>query len=525
MSKKSKKKKLKKAAKAFVPPFKVSRDDVAVARNRFSKKKAAATWREVLSPYKPAPGVLPKKTAAPTLAMDENLVNTASWAGNYYPSAVAEGQAFLGYPYLSELLLRAEYRRMAETFSTAMTRKWIKFSSVAAKKGDKDKAERIKKIDAEFKRLQIRAAFQKVAFWESGMGRSHLYLDFGTSDKQVEEIQDVGDGTDTRSKGKVGPRRPLRRVKNIEPIWTYPSNYNATDPTDPAWYRPEEWYVMAKRINASRLLTFVGREVADMLKPAYSFGGLSLTQMAKPYVDNWLRTRQSVSDLVNAFSTMVLATNMGNITAPGGQAMLYNRLDLFNVLRDNANVMAINKDTEEFSNVAVPLGTLDSLQAQSQEHMAAVSGIPLVFLLGIQPLGLNASSEGEIRVFYDWVNSYQELLFRPNLQRILGFVQLSLFGEVDPDISFDFVPLWSMSEKEEAELKKLQQETDGADIDKGVLDPQERRERIINDEDSPYHDLNPDEVPDLLEEETEGLEPKGGAAKIAEAGEGIKEAA
>jgi phage-related protein (TIGR01555 family) len=523
--KKKEKKRVKAARKALKKSplkagFKVSSEMVAGARNRFSKKKATATWLDILKPYQPAPGVLPKDT--PAMAMDENISAFGGWAGNYYPSAVAEGQAFLGYPYLSELLLRGEYRRMVETISTTMTRKWIKFTSTAQQKRDKAKEDKLKKIDAEFKRLNIRDAFQKSCWLNDGFGRGHIYLDFG---KKGNEIEDIGDGQDTMSKGKVGPRNPLRRVKVIEPVWTYPSNYNAVDPTDPAWYRPEEWYVMAKRIHASRLLTFIGREVPDMLKPAYSFGGLSLVQMAKPYVDNWLRTRQSVSDLVNAFSTLVLATHMGNQNAPGGQQLLYNRLDLFNVLRDNANVIAIDKNTEEFSNVAVPLGTLDSLQAQTQEHMSAISGIPLVFLLGIQPMGLNASSEGEIRVFYDWIHSYQEYLFRPNLQRILGFVQLSLFGEVDPEIAFDFVPLWSMSEKEEADLKKSQAETDGMDIDKGVLDPQERREKIINDPDSGYADLDPDDVPDLLEEEEEGLEPKGGAAKLAAGKAGIKEAA
>ena len=63
------------------------------------------------------------------------------------------------------------------------------------------------------------------------------------------------------------------------------------------------WYVIAgKELHVSRFLTFVGREVPDMLKPAYSFGGLSIYQMLKPYVDNWLRTRQSVSDLVQKYS-------------------------------------------------------------------------------------------------------------------------------------------------------------------------------------------------------------------------------
>jgi len=53
----------------------------------------------------------------------------------------------------------------------------------------------------------------------------------------------------------------------------------ATTPSEADWYRPSEWFVMGKQIHATRLLTFVGREVPDILKPAYSFGGLSMTQI------------------------------------------------------------------------------------------------------------------------------------------------------------------------------------------------------------------------------------------------------
>ncbi|WP_163360700.1 anti-CBASS protein Acb1 family protein, partial [Klebsiella aerogenes] len=74
--------------------------------------------------------------------------------------------------------------------------------------------------------------------------------------------------------------------------------YNTTNPLAADWYKPALWYVQGRPVHATRLLTFVGREVPDLLKPAYSFGGLSMSQMAKPYVDNWLRTRASVADLI-----------------------------------------------------------------------------------------------------------------------------------------------------------------------------------------------------------------------------------
>src|SRR6185312_1596424 len=189
----------------------------------------------------------------------------------------------------------------------------------------------------------------------------------------------------------------------------------------------------------SRLLTFIGREVPDILKPAYSFGGLSMSQMAMRYVDNWLRTTQSVSDIVNAFSVMVLLTDLATLLMGSGDE-LFKRADLFTNFRDNKGLMLVNKDAEDLKNVSAPLGGLDVLQAQTQEHMAAVSRIPTVKLLGLQPAGLNADSEGVMRAFYDSVHAYQERFFRPNLQTIVDFIQLSLFGKVDPEITCTFNP-------------------------------------------------------------------------------------
>ena len=86
------------------------------------------------------------------------------------------------------------------------------------------------------------------------------------------------------------------------------------------WYKPSNWFVMGKGISATRLLTFVGREVPDILKPAYSFGGLALSQMCRPYVENWINTRQAVADIVKAYSIFVLSTKMTDALAEQGDA-------------------------------------------------------------------------------------------------------------------------------------------------------------------------------------------------------------
>jgi phage-related protein (TIGR01555 family) len=489
------------------------------------------------------PGVKPEKETG--MAMDDAFAGegtSLTWAfAQVSTSMWSEGLQFLGYAYLAQLAQRPEYRVFSETNATEMTRKWIRIQGKTAPndkknkkqdqdddergdddpatdaapdapkgpKGGEDKTDKIAELTDYMDRLKVKDRFRECAEKDGYFGRMHLYIDVNGSYERPAELKiPIGDGRDDLSKAKITKGTTIE-LRTVEPQWCYPTNYNATNPLAKDWYKPEFWYCMAREIHVSRMLPFVGREVPDLLKPAYGFGGLSMSQMAKPYVDNWLRTRQSVSDMIKAFSVMVLGTNLGtSLQADGDQ--LFKRLALFSNLRDNNGTMVLDKDTEEFSNVSAPLGGLHELQAQSQEHMCTVSRIPTVKLLGIQPQGLNADSEGVTRTYYDTIAAYQERFFGDHLRTVFYMAQRCLWGEVDPDLTFVFLPLFSLTEKEQSEKRKGDAETAQVLIDTGVIRPEEERRRVAADPESLYPGLDPEDAPDLIEEEMGGLVPKGG---------------
>jgi phage-related protein (TIGR01555 family) len=406
---------------------------------------------------------------------------------------------------LSEMAQRPEYRRISEVLAVEMTRKWIRIKTVSNDDtAQAAKAERIQQLTDHMTKFDVRGAFRKMAEGDGFFGRMHLYFDTGDTDDRKELIKPIGDGRNSKSELKFKGRTGfLQAIKPVEPVWCYPAKYNAQDPLKGDWYNPQTWFVQGKELHATRLLTFVGREVPDMLKPSYQFGGLSLTQMAKPYVDNWLRTRQAVADLVWTFSVMVLKTNMEAVNQDGG-IEFFKRLEMFANLRTNQGVMAIDKTKEELENVAVPLGGLHELQSQSQEQMCSVTGTPVVKLLGVQPAGLNASSEGELTTWYDWVAAFQEKLFSNPLTITMDFLQWDLWGERDPDITFEFLPLQELTEKEQAEVEKFKMDTDVAGVGAGILDPTESRKRLNSDPNQPYGQLDADDMPELGTEVSEG---------------------
>jgi uncharacterized protein len=489
-------------------PFKVS-EEVLSASKRIGKPAMPVKVFSV--PLHP-PGVGPKRnTVKGALALDSAIQGTQSWANQSYGAQMAlnsiaqEGVTFLGYAFLSELAQRPEYRVIAETISSEMTRKWIRFT---AKEGE-DKADRIAELEAEFKRLNVRDMFCRGAEQDGFFGRGHIYIDTGATDDPLELKLPIGDGWDTTSKAKISKAKPIVGLRTVEAVWTYPTSYNSNDPLQDNWYRPDQWYVQAKIVHASRLITFIGREVPDLLKPSYSFGGLAMTQMAMPYVNNWLTTRQAVNDLIVSFTVYVLKTNLQETLQADGDE-LFKRLALFNNTRTNSGVMALDKDSEEFENISAPLSGLSELKSLAKEDMAMVAHTPTVKLFGIQPAGLNADSDGVMRAFYDYVHAYQEHLFRKPLHKLLGLVMLSLWGKTDDSIGFEFEELWALDGEQLATVEKTKAETDQILIDAGVISPEESRKRIANDDGSDYTSIDPEDVPDLLTEEEQGLVPAHG---------------
>lgn len=397
------------------------------------------------------------------------------------------GTGFIGYPRLAELAQISEYRSVSETTANEMTRQWIEIKSA----GEEDNSEAIKQIEECCERLNVRDVFRKAVETDGLFGRGQILVQIKGHDGKLANPLLLTEKT--IAKGS------LKALVNIEPMWTTPAPYNAVDPTLPDFYKPKAWYVMAQEIHASRLFTLISRPVPDMLKPAYNFGGVSMTQLMMPYVERWLRTVDSVSDLLHSFSLSGIKTDMSAILggSDDGDTNIMLRAELYNRLRDNRGLMLLSKDEEEFFQFNTPLSGLDALLAQSQEQMAAPSHTPLVKLLGITPSGLNASTEGEIAVYYDHIRAMQENLLRDPLDKLLKLVQLHLFGKVNDNITFDFVPLQQMSETELSTIRKSDTDRDVAYIQAGVVSAEEVRGRLAGEPGSGYNGIDVEDVPEM----------------------------
>lgn len=455
-----------------------------------AKAKAAEAKGKRVFPIQPPdlmPGVVPKGES-PAIAMDYNpgLYDFATSMAMPY-----DFQGFPGYPYLASLATRAEYRQFASTMASELFREWITISNKNAKAGsDTQDNERIAELEAAIERFDLLGVFQRAATQDCLFGRGQISINIRGADESLPLILS----------SSTIKQRSLESFTTIEAMWTSPSAYNAIDPTAPDFYKPREWFVLGKRMHASRLLTVITRPLPDMLKPAYNFSGMSLSQLAEPYVNNWLRTRQAVSDLINNFSITILKTNMAQVlqgNCDGGD--VFDRADLFTLTRSNRGLMLVDKEGEEIAQVNTPLSGLHELQAQAQEHQSSVTRIPTMILTGISPTGMNASSEGEIRAFYDWIGSQQQSYWYHALDTCIKVIMLDLWGEIDDSLRFEFNPLWQMSEKDESEIRLNNSTSDGNYLDRGVVSAEEVRRKLASNPESGYTGIGVQDLPDMAD--------------------------
>ena len=443
----------------------------------------------------------PKRKARPYLSLLHAIENTKEEAPRFYPAPVlphgVHGEdhdiiamdgfctasqyaglepqfysSFINYQELAQLSQSTEYRLVAETFAQEMTREWGEVKGDDAKKVDA--------IEAELKRLNIRTIFRKHIENDFLFGGSQIYIDIEGQEKKTDLPLLIND--------KGIKQGSLRGFVVREPMWTTPSEYNAHDALSNTFFKPEKWWVMGNIVHTSRLMTLTTRPVADILKPMYNFYGVSMTQLMLPYVQRLQSVADATAKVITMFSLTGLKTDMSAILSAeeGGANELVNRVKTLGLMRDNRGVLAVDKDTEEVFQINTPLTGLDVLLDKFTQMVAYPSRMPILKVFGTPTGGLGNTSDGEIRSFYDTVSAQQEAFILPQLKTVLDCIQLSLFGEIDKSIEFKFNPLYQLDDNERADVNLKKAQTAQIYITEGVIDNDEARKNLNDDEESGY---------------------------------------
>lgn len=294
-----------------------------------------------------------------------------------------------------------------------------------------------------------------------------------------------------------------RGISQIDPYWIVPelTSASASDPMGLDFYEPTYWVVGSRRIHKSHLVIMRGPEVADVLKPSYLYGGLSVPQMIYERVYASERTANEAPQLTLTKRAMVFYTDVAKALA--NQKKFMDNLATWAMYRDNYGVKIADKEADKVEQHDTALGDLDAVIMSQYQLVAAAANIPATKLLGTTPKGFQATGQYEAESYHEELESIQANDMEPLIDRHLVCLIRSeiapRFGIKPFAVDCTWEPIDSMSSKESAEVRKINAEADKIyAVDIGAVDSMEVREKVAADEQSGFNGL-----PTLKDEDPE----------------------
>lgn len=395
--------------------------------------------------------------------------------------------SFVGYGVLQQIAQQGLIRACIQTVSDDLSRKWIKIDGC-------EDPQKLEIIENELKKLHIKDLFHKAVTTTGYMGGAFIFIDTGEDDLTLPlAINDLS--AELKDGAKV-------KFVVVDPVNVSPIEYNCIDPLRDDYMRPRMWQVLGRRVHASRLLTFVENQPPMLLKPNYNFLGIPQAQILWDYVMHFNQTRASTARLLEKISLLVVQTDMDAVLSDEHGIELFDaKMEFLERYRNNDSVFVCDKESEGVMNVQTTIAGCTDVVRQALELIACINRTPAVKLLGISPSGFNATGESDLKNYYDYIASKQEL-YREQIQTIINVIQLVEFGTIDPAITFKFEPL---NEENKASQAMTAQTKIGALtqlVDRQAMSAEELRTAVREDEDLGLSFLD-EEMPEELENATQ----------------------
>jgi phage-related protein (TIGR01555 family) len=244
------------------------------------------------------------------------------------------------------------------------------------------------------------------------------------------------------------------------------------DPADKNFGKPEK-YRIAKvetgdffEVHHSRLLVFNGLPAPTRIRRTYQGWGNSIFNVIYERLRGMGDGHAGAEGILMEFviGIMKIKNLQSLIATPEGRATVLERLNLLDNSKHILNTLLLD-EKEEFERISASgIGGMDDLLKRLEIALCAVSGIPFVKLFPEQVKGLGGTAEGNIRLYYDDISFDQEIVLENPLQKLIKYIMLSKNSEFKgtPPESWNikFNKLWQPTEKEIAETKKINAETD-----------------------------------------------------------------
>jgi uncharacterized protein len=247
------------------------------------------------------------------------------------------------------------------------------------------------------------------------------------------------------------------------------------DANSPGYGEPQMWTLStsgagSQQIHPSRVIPFRADTSASMLLPSITgldqFWGESTVQQVLDAVQDSDLARQSFAALIHKARLMRIGIpDLLSLSATAdGEAMVMKRLALLAAAESIHNATIFDagdaengKGGESITDAQYNFAGVKDVLSAYGEWAAAISDIPATRLLGRAPEGMNSSGDSQQKDWNKRVRAMQTLDLAPCLDRLDRHL-VAAAGQNLGMMSYEFDPLDSPSEKERADIFKVEME-------------------------------------------------------------------
>lgn len=335
--------------------------------------------------------------------------------------------------------------------------------------------DQIELIEGEEKRLGFWKKLHEVQVKARLWGGAALYL--GTGDNNIGEPLDV-------ERIKKGGLRYLT-VLSLSELAAGPIEQ---DVLSEFYGRPAYYQVLGAadflQVHPSRFAIFIGNPHADPNLAVENHGwGDSVLQAVYTAMKNADGTAANIASLVFEANVDIFKVPefMSQLAAPGGdyQGRLLQRFQLAALAKGINRALILDKE-EEYDRKQVTFTTLPEVMQSFLQMVSGAADIPVTRFLGQSPAGMSATGESDMKNYHDRISSMQSLEITPAIHRLDECLIRSALGSRPPEVFYTWSPLQQMSEKELAEIGKMNAETANTLMTAGLFTAEELRKVVTN---------------------------------------------
>jgi phage-related protein (TIGR01555 family) len=313
-------------------------------------------------------------------------------------------------------------------------------------------ADQIETIEAEENRLNVRGKVLEARIKARLWGGSAILI--GTGDNDLMEPLNVDRiGTAGLRYLTVFTRRQLT-AGEID-----------RDPTSEFYGKPMSYTVrgnngLSMQVHLSRLAVFQGNAAADDELTVQQGWGDSVLVSVLNAVKNADSTAGNIASLVfEAKVDIIRSPNfMASLADPEYADRWLKRFSLANMAKGVNGVLMLDKD-EEYESKSTSFATLPDILDRFLQIVSGAADIPATRLLGQSPAGLASTGESDLRNYYDRISAMQEIEMTPAMHRMDEAIIRSALGARPPEVHYIWSSLWQISDKERADIGKIDAET------------------------------------------------------------------